>query len=57
MVTFVKEYENYILSENKVDIIKTLIPGSQSEAYLNMMNQIKKINEKNEITEDVIKRI
>ena len=44
MVTFVKEFENYILSENKEDSLSTIVPGSESDLYIQILNILKTIS-------------
>jgi hypothetical protein len=52
MVTFVKEFENYILSENKEDSLSTIVPGSEAQLYLQILNKLKSIS--NEFPIEVI---
>jgi hypothetical protein len=44
MVTFVKEFENYILSNNNEETLSTLVSGSQSEIYIQLINKLKEID-------------
>ena len=53
MVSFVKEFESYVLSDFNQDSLLSVIPGSQSDIYLQLLNQIKKLGEKKEVTEEV----
>jgi hypothetical protein len=56
MVTFVKEFEQYVLSENKEESLLSIIPGSQADTYMQFISQIKSIEEKGKIPEEVIKK-
>ena len=49
MIPFVKEFENYILNENKEDSLNSLIPGSESETYLKILNQLKDVKDENSV--------
>jgi hypothetical protein len=40
MVKFVKEFETYILSNKSKESIQSLIPYSESEIYLKLINLI-----------------
>ena len=44
MVSFVKEFESYILSENKEESLITIVPGSEAELYLQILNKLKMIS-------------
>ena len=43
MVEFVKEFEQFILSENKEEPIMTLIPGSAADQYFQITQKLLKI--------------
>ena len=52
MVNFVKEFESYILSENKEASLHTIVPGSESEMYLQILTKMKVIS--NEFPKEVL---
>jgi hypothetical protein len=43
MVSFVKEFEQYILSDGNQETLLSLINGSQADIYIQIINNIKKI--------------
>ena len=52
MVSFAKEFESFILSDNKEDSLLTIVPGSEAELYLQILNKLKAIS--NEFPKEVI---
>jgi hypothetical protein len=40
MTTYAKEYENYIISGFREESLSTLVPGSNSEKYINLIRRI-----------------
>jgi len=55
MVTFIKEFEQYLLSENRAETLQSLIPGSQAELYIQLTTLIKSLTELEELPESVRK--
>ena len=53
MVTFVKEFENYLLSDHPEEELRNLILGSDSEVYLNLIKLIKQISHKKKIDQEL----
>lgn len=45
MVEYVKEFEQFILSENKEESIMTMIPGSVADQFLHISQKLNKINQ------------
>ena len=45
MVEFVKEFEQYILSENKDEAIMTIIPGSVADQYFQITQKLNRVEE------------
>lgn len=45
MVEYVKEFEQYILSENKEEPIMTMIPGSSADQFFQITQKLNNINE------------
>lgn len=43
MVTFVKEFEQYILSDFKEESLISIVPGSQAEVYIQFVNAYKEM--------------
>jgi hypothetical protein len=40
MSTFVKEFENYIISDFREETLATLVPGSESEYFIKLIRRI-----------------
>ena len=45
MVEYVKEFEQFILSENKEESIMTMIPGSIADQFLQITQKLNNISE------------
>jgi len=54
MVSFVKDFENYVLSDFSEDIKNSFIPGSESLLYVTILNQLKSMTETNTLPPNVI---
>jgi len=54
MVSFVKDFENYVLSDFAEDIKNSFIPGSESLLYINILNQLKSMSETKILPPNVI---
>ncbi len=46
MSTFVKEYENYILSDKREETLMSIIPGSEADIYLQLTKYLREYEEK-----------
>lgn len=44
MVTFIKEFEQYLLSESREESFQSIIPGSQADLYIQLSSMIKSIS-------------
>jgi hypothetical protein len=55
MVSFVKEFEDYVLNDRNDDSLKTLIPGLEHDYYIKITKAINQINE--ETSEETMKSI
>ena len=53
MITFVKEFEQYLLSENRAESLNSLIPGSQSDLYIQLSEAIKQLTKESKLPENV----
>jgi len=46
MVSFVKEFENYILSDKREDSLMSIIPGSEADIYLQLVKALSELESK-----------
>ncbi len=53
MVSYVKEFENYVLSDFSEDAVNSFIPGSEQQLYFSIINQIKALSKEKKVPEKV----
>jgi hypothetical protein len=53
MNTFVKEFENYILSDGGIDTLSTVVSGSQADLYIQVVNKLKDLEKDKKALPDV----
>ncbi len=53
MVSYIKEFENYLLSDFSEESLSAFIPGSEQQLYLSILNQIKSISKSKKLPENV----
>lgn len=53
MVTFVKEFENYILSDKREESLISIIPGSEADIYLQISKALNEMEEKRKVPENL----
>ncbi len=47
MVTFAKEFENFIINDFREESLATLVPGSEADNYIKLIRRINNIENEN----------